>query len=170
MKIERIARNYIGLDANQMAALAFHYIVDDDELEFSRLSSSIPLKYYRCPDVIYQDALDQLKVFASAWALEYWQARCHMAELLSASLAKTLLDDYEMSDLYLDQHGQAEIHLLTLDTVLESVCEQLRINPADVRKLADIKPYKPRRDGLKPDADLQACMHAHYLSLMNKGE
>ena len=84
---DRLTKAYRGLNADQSAALAFHYISEGNALEFKRLGDAVPRKDYNCPDVAYQARLDGFTRFAACWAIEHWRLRCHKAEMLGAALA-----------------------------------------------------------------------------------
>jgi len=155
-----MTKAYRGLNADQSAALAFHYISEGNALEFKRLGDAAPRKDYNCPDEAYQARLDGFTRFAACWAIEHWRLRCHKAEILGAALAASRRNDDEKADTLLDAHEQAETYLLALDAALQTICADNGIDPADVRKRAGTEPFKPMREGMTPDADYLAAMQA----------
>lgn len=168
MKQDQITAAYKGLNADQMAALAFHYLSEENNLEFKRLGDAVPLSDYRYrgPDEAYQARLDGVRRFAEGWATEYWRLRCYKAEMLGATLAAVRrgVDD-EKADALLDAHGQAESYLLALDVAMTEVCDDHGIDPADVRRMSGAEAFKPRREGTTPDADYLAAMRAGLAKL-----
>lgn len=178
---ERLTKVYRGLDADQLAALAFHYQVDSNDLEFKRIASAVPMKSYTCPDVTYQAKLDGLTWLAVYWAVEYWRLRCVKAELLGAAIvalrrankltaekAPDAIEADEKADDLLCAHEQAERHLLALDAALVAICKGKGIDPADVRKLADAMPFKPSRSDIEPDTEVQAAMESAFAKLLDQ--
>lgn len=164
---DRIAKAYRGLTADQLAALAFHYMTDANDLEFKRVADAVPLKeyHYRAPDESYQAKLDGVAWFAAHWAIDYWRLRCHKAEMLGAALAAIRRGgDSERSDALLDEHHEAVKGLLALDAALDAVCQSKGIDPADVRKRARAEPFK--REGMTPDGDLLAAMQSAFAQLL----
>ena len=165
---DRIAKAYRGLTTDQLAALAFHYMTDANDLEFKRVADAVPLKDYRCPDVSYQARLDGYTRFAAYWAIEHWRLRCHKAEMLGAALAAIRRgEDFEKSDDLLYAHEQAESCLLTLDAALMAICTDNNIDPADVRRIAGTEAYKPMREGMAPDGAMQAAMQSAFAELLS---
>ncbi len=164
MKQDRITAAYKGLNADQLAALAFHYMTDTNALEFGRIASAVPCVeyHYRAPDEAYQAKLDGLAWLAAHWAIEYWRLRCRKSEKLGGALAALRRGgDDESADELLDAHEQAERWLLALDAALDAVCQSRGIDPADVRRMAGAEPFKAMREGMTPDAG--------YLAAARKG-
>jgi hypothetical protein len=164
---DRIAKAYRGLTADQLAALAFHYMTGANDLEFKRVADAVPLKDYRCPDVAYQARLDGFTRFAACWAIEHWRLRCHKAEMLGAALAAIRRgEDFEKTDDLLLAHEQAESCLLALDAALLTICADNGIDPADVRKMAGAEPFKPMREGMTADGEMQTAMQSAFAQLL----
>lgn len=156
----RLTKAYRGLNADQSAALAFHYISEGNALEFKRLGDAVPRKDYNCPDVAYQARLDGFTRFAACWAIEHWRLRCYKAEMLGAALAASRRDDDEKADTLLDAHERAESCLLALDVALAAICAEHGLDAADVRRMAGTEAFEPMREGMTPDADYLAAMRA----------
>lgn len=155
---DRLTKAYRGLNADQSAALAFHYISEGNALEFKRLGDAVPRKDYNCPDVAYQARLDGFTRFAACWAIEHWRLRCHKAEMLGAALTASRRNDDEKADTLLDAHERAGSYLLALDVALVAVCADHGLDAADVRRMAGTEAFKPMREGMTPDADYLAAM------------
>ncbi len=164
---DRLTRAYRGLTADQLAALAFHYMTGANDLEFKRVADAVPLKDYRCPDVAYQARLDGFTRFAAYWAIEHWRLRTRKAEMLGAALAAIRRgEDFEKTDDLLYAHEQAESCLLALDAALLTICTDNHIDPADVRKMAGTEPFKPMRDGMTADGEMQGAMQSAFAQLL----
>lgn len=164
---DRLTRAYRGLTADQLAALAFHYMTGANDLEFKRVADAVPLKDYRCPDVAYQARLDGFTRFAAYWAIEHWRLRTRKAEMLGAALAAIRRgEEFEKTDDLLYAHEQAESCLLALDAALLAICADNQIDPADVRKMAGTEPFKPMRDGMTADGEMQAAMQSAFAQLL----
>lgn len=164
---DRLTRAYRGLTADQLAALAFHYMTGANDLEFKRVADAVPLKDYRCPDVAYQARLDGFTRFAAYWAIEHWRLRTRKAEMLGAALAAIRRgEEFEKTDDLLYAHEQAESCLLALDAALLTICADNSIDPADVRKMAGTEPYKPMRNGMTADSEMQAAMQSAFAQLL----
>lgn len=163
---DRLTRAYRGLTADQLAALAFHYMTGANDLEFKRVADAVPLKDYRCPDVAYQARLDGFTRFAAYWAIEHWRLRTRKAEMLGAALVANRRNDDEKADDLLYAHEQAESCLLALDAALLAICADNSIDPADVRKMAGTEPFKPMRDGMTADGEMQAAMQSAFAQLL----
>lgn len=162
---DRLTRAYRGLTADQLAALAFHYMTGANDLEFKRVADAVPLKDYRCPDVAYQARLDGFTRFAAYWAIEHWRLRTRKAESLGGALAALHRGNDEQADAMIEAHEQAETYLLALDAALLTICTDNHIDPADVRKMAGTEPFKPMREGTTPDDDYLAAMRAGFARL-----
>lgn len=163
---DRLTKAYRGLNADQSAALAFHYISEGNALEFKRLGDAVPRKDYNCPDVAYQARLDGFTRFAACWAIEHWRLRCHKAEMLGAALvANRRGEDFEKADDLLYSHERAESCLLALDAALVAICAEHGLDADDVRRMAGTEAFKPMREGMTPDADYLAAMQAGLAQL-----
>jgi len=163
---DRLTKAYRGLNADQLAALAFHYMTDTNKLEFERVSSAVPVKTYTCPDVDYLARLDNFTRFSAFWAIEHWRLRCRKAEMLAAALAGLRRGDDEKTDALIEAHEQAENYLLALDAALVAICQGKGIDPADVRKMAGAAPFKPMRGDIEADAEYQTDMQANLARLL----
>jgi hypothetical protein len=75
-------------------------------------------------------------------------------------------EDFEETDDLLFAHEQAESCLLALDAALLTICADNGIDPADVRKMAGAEPYKPMREGVAPDGEMQAAMQSAFAQLL----
>lgn len=158
---DRLTKAYRGLNTDQLAALAFHYISDGNALESRRLCDAVPMKDYRCLDAAYEARLDSLMWFSARWAIEHWRWRCRSAETLAGALAAVHSDGYdEKAETALERHENAEKCLLALDAVLLDVCRDHGIDPGDVRKLAGAQPFAPAREGMAPDTEVVAMLRA----------
>ena len=167
---DRLTKTYRGLTADQLAALAFHYICEGNALEFKRLGDAVPRKDYNCPDVAYQARLDGFTRFAAYWAVEHWRLRTRKAEMLGAALAAIRRgEDFEKTDDLLYAHEQAESCLLALDASLLAICAEHGLDADDVRRMAGAEAFKPMREGMTPDADYLAEMRAGLAQLAGAG-
>ena len=167
---DRLTKAYRGLNADQSAALAFHYISEGNALEFKRLGDAVPRKDYNCPDVAYQARLDGFTRFAACWAIEHWRLRCHKAEMLGAALAATRRNDDEKADTLLDAHERAESCLLALDVALAAICAEHGLDAADVRRMAGTEAFEPMREGMTPDADYLDATRAGLSRLVGEAQ
>ena len=182
MKQDRITTAYKGLNADQLAALAFHYLADENELEFKRVASAVPSQdyHYRCPDETYQAKLDGLTRLAAHWSTEYWRLRCRKSEILGAALVALrrigdkkgddLIAAEERADDLLYAHEQAEIALLSLDAALDAVCQDKGVDPSDMRKRTGAMPFISKRQHIAPDAELRAAMETAFFKLLDSSQ
>lgn len=157
----RLTKAYNGLNAEQLATLAFHYLAEANDQEIERLVSAVPMKEYRCLDVVYLTRVESLTQMATFWTIEHWRWRCINAEKLAGVLAafRRAADD-EQLDALINALEASEKCLLALDAALNSVCSEHGIDPADVRKIAETKPYISMRKGMTPDPDMMEAMRA----------
>ena len=164
---DRIAKAYCGLPTDQLAALAFHYMAVDNDLEMKRVTDAVPLKVYRCHDEAYEARLDGLARLASHWAVAHWRLRAQAAESLNSSLAVLRRgDEHEQAGGLLDAHEQAETYLLALDAALLAVCADNNLDPSDIRRMAGAEPYKAMREGMTPDGEMQAAMESAFAKVL----
>lgn len=163
---DRLTKAYRGLTPDQLAALAFHYMTGANDLEFQRVADAVPLKDYRCPDVAYQARLDGFMRFAAYWAIEYWRLRTRKAETLGGALAALRRNNDGQADALIEAHEKAESCLLALDAALLAICADNSIDPADVRRMADVEPFKPMREGMTPDGAMKAAMQSAFAELL----
>jgi hypothetical protein len=87
--------------------------------------------------------------------------------MLGAALAAIRRgEDFEKTDDLLFAHEQAESCLLTLDAALLTICADNGIDPADVRRVAGAEAFKPMREGVAPDGEMQAAMQSAFAQLL----
>ncbi len=165
---DRLTKAYRGLTADQLAALAFHYSAQANELELERVASSAPKGLYRLP-ADYLARLDGLTRLSAFWSIEHWRLRARKAEILGAALAAIRRGEaFEKTDDLLYAHEQAEAHLLALDGALLAICKEHGIDPADVRRMAGTEPFKARRSNVEADAEVQATMQSALAQLVER--
>lgn len=166
---DRIAKAYCGLPTDQLAALAFHYMAVDNDLEMKRVTDAVPLKVYRCHDEAYEARLDGLARLASHWAVAHWRLRAQAAESLNSSLAVLRRgDEHEQAGGLLDAREQAETHLLALDAALLAVCAEINIDPADIRRMAGAEPFQSSREGVVPDSEMKMAMEFAFAEMLGR--
>jgi hypothetical protein len=87
--------------------------------------------------------------------------------MLGAALAAIRRgEDFEKTDDLLLAHEQAESCLLALDAALLTICADNGIDPADVRKMAGAEPFKPMREGMTADGEMQTAMQSAFAQLL----
>jgi hypothetical protein len=165
----RINKTYNELNADQMAALGFHYLSKGNKLEFKRLAAAVPQKSYRGPDETYQARLDGLYLLTMSWSNVHWRLRHDLAQTLVAiqEALRKKSDDEEI-DYLIGLNHQTAGCLLGLDAALSEICRSKGVDPADIWRMADSDPYKSNLEFIKPDLEMQAAMHAAFTRLMDE--
>ena len=168
MKQDRIANLYEGLTNKELAALAFCYMTDTNELELERVAAAVPMKIYKCPDIEYQRWLNGFAAMAALWAIEYWQ---NYSRFLAALVALHLMiasKAWDRMQAMMDVPVKWESHLLALDRALLVICEEHGIDPDAVRRMAGADPFDTVY-ALEPNAEYQATMQANLSLLLGGG-
>lgn len=158
MKPDRVTKLYDSLNNKELAVMAFHYLVDGNDMEFERVASAVQWDSYRCADMEYRLWLDGLMHMASFWAIEYWQAHCWRIASMSGSQLAETMGRSEEARAFATAHELWESRLLALDRALEAVCAEHRIDASAVRKQAGAEPFTPGRAGLAADPEYQTAM------------
>lgn len=87
--------------------------------------------------------------------------------MLGAALAAIRRgEDFDKTDDLFYAHKQAESCLLALDAALLAICADNHIDPADVRKMAGMGTFKPMRDDMTADGEMQAAMQSAFAQLL----
>jgi len=168
MKQDRIANLYEGLTNKELAALAFRYMTDTNELELKRVVAAVPIKAYECSDIEYQQWFNRFADMAAFWAIEYWR---NYSQFLAALWVLHLMiarKEWDEVQAMIDAPEKWESHLLALDRALLVICEEHRIDPDAVRRMAGTDPFNPVY-ALEPNAEYQATMQANLSMLLGGG-
>lgn len=91
MNKEAVTKLYSKLSCKELAMLGFHYALDGNELEHSRILKSVPLKDYTCPDVAYIAWTEKLQNLAGFFGITHWRletSRACVLALVAVNMAK----------------------------------------------------------------------------------
>ncbi|MHB8622072.1 MAG: hypothetical protein ACYC9J_00440 [Sulfuricaulis sp.] len=165
-----IENMYDRLTPRELAAIAFHYYATpgDTERELQQIYDAVPRRDYSGLDLEFKNWDIAFIGFATTWSLLYWQVRCRDMALMGYWLGVQAQKD-KTHVIPLIDYALWEIagQLLALDRVLEDICAEHGIDPADVRWIADTEPYKPiiKSDKLIPNPELREELHAKLSQL-----
>lgn len=157
MKTDAITKGYESITNKQRAALFFHYVTHENELEANRLLSSVPRKTYTMNDMEFIKWEDGFSLLAMVFAHEHWIARHGlMAAVLRVKIAVTKKEAFEKIESAFDEVERWQKLLLSLDAALAAVAKQHGFDVLPVYIRARTMPYKPNEGGLAADAEIQA--------------
>lgn len=156
MKTDAITKGYESLTNKQRAMLYFHYVTDENELEVTRLLSSVPIRRYTMSDLEFIKWEDGLARMASVFAHEHWYARHWlMVSVMRMKIAVTKKETFGKIESAFDEVERWQKLLLSLDAALAAVAKQHGFDVLPVYIRARTMPYKPNEDGLAADAEIQ---------------
>ena len=157
MKTDAITKGYESITNKQRAALYFHYVTEENELEATRLLSSVPRKTYTMSDLEFIKWEDGLSRMASVFAQEHWIARHGlMASVLRMKIAVTKKEALQKIESAFEEVEHWQKLLFSLDAALAAVAKQHGFDVLSVYIRARTKPYKPNKVSLAADAEIQA--------------
>jgi len=157
MKSDAITKGYESITNKQRAALFFHYVTHENELEANRLLSSVPRKTYTMNDMEFVKWEDGFSLLAMVFAQEHWIARHRlMAMVLRMKIANAKDDAWEEWDAATEEAQYQTKLLLSLDAALLAVADKHGFDAQCVYRRARAKPYKPTKDGVTADGETQA--------------
>ena len=157
MKSDAITKGYESITNKQRAALYFHYVTHENELEVNRLLSSVPKKSYTMNDLEFVKWEDGFSLLSSVFAQEHWIAQHGlMVAVLRMKIANAKDDAWEEWDATLEDTQYQSKLLLSLDAALLAVADQHGFDVQCVYHRARAKPYKPTKVGVTADAEIQA--------------
>lgn len=167
MKSDAVTKGYESITNKQRAALFFHYTANDNELEATRVLSSVPKKTYTMSDLEFIKWEEGFSLLASVFAQEHWIARHGlMVALLQMKIVSAKKEAWEEGDAILDEIQHWGKFLLSLDAALVAVAEQHGFDVQCVYHSARAKPYKPSKEGVTADAEIQAIWTDNFNSIV----
>lgn len=157
MKSDAITKGYESITNKQRAMLYFHYVTNEDELEATRLLSSVPIQRYTMSDLEFIKWDDGLTRMAMVFAQEHWIARHGlMAALLQMKMAVTKKETPQKIESTFEAVDGWKKWLLSLDAALAAVAKQHGFDLLSVYIRARTVPFKPNVDDLSADTEVQA--------------
>jgi len=157
MKTDAITKGYEALTNKQRAMLYFHYVTNEDELEATRLLSSVPIQRYSMSDLEFIKWDDGLTRMAMVFAHEHWFARHGlMAAVLRVKIASAKKKAWEEWDATIEDVQYWSKLLLSLDAALLAAADKHGFDVQCVYRRARTEPYKPKNGSATTDAEIQA--------------
>lgn len=157
MKSDAIATAYKSITNKQRAALFFHYVTNENELEATRVLSSVPRKSYTMSDLEFLKWEDGFSLLASVFAQEHWIAQHGLvAAALRMKIVSAKDAAWEESDLAIERFQYWQKLLLSLDAALMATAEKHGFDVQSVYHRARAKPYKTNNDRVTTDAEIVA--------------
>ena len=146
MKTDAITKGYESITNKQRAALFFHYVTHENELEANRLLSSVPRKTYTMNDMEFVKWEDGFSLLAMVFAQEHWIARHGlMLAVLRMKITSAKKEAWEEWDATIEDIQYWSKLLLSLDAALLAVADQHGFDAQCVYHRARAKPYKPTK-------------------------
>jgi hypothetical protein len=157
MKSDAITKGYESITNKQRAALFFHYVTHENELEANRLLSSVPRKTYIMNDMEFVKWEDGFSLLAMVFAHEHWFARHGlMAAVLRVKIASAKKEAWEEWDATIEDVQYWSKLLLSLDAALLAAADKHGFDVQCVYRRARTEPYKPKNGSATTDAEIQA--------------
>jgi len=165
MKSDAITKGYESITNKQRAALYFYYATNENELEVTRVLSSVPIKSYTMNDMEFIKWEDGFSLLANVFGQEHWIARHGlMAAVLRIKIVSVKKDAWEECDAVIEEAQYWTKLLLSMDAALVAVAEQHGFDAQSVYHRARSKPYKLNNDRISADAEMVAiCTDAFNL-------
>lgn len=136
---------YKAMTPCELGAVAFHYCTKEgSERELERIAHAVPHRSYRGPDITFKTSLEAYTEFAVVWGLGHWQLRYRaMAAMGSMIALRCQKSEARALQQTINALWRTEAELLAMDAVLEDLCPDHGLDPADVRRITDTEPYQP---------------------------
>lgn len=179
MKNATITKLYAGLTDKELAALAFDYMMQDNEIEMKRIQAAMPEQYFVGSPPEFRRTFHGFLHISMLYAIEYWRqvamANIYLAGLSAMSkqtieATKHLSDEeivnsteYQEWEATLKMFETHEIMLLSMEVAIDELSADHGLNPQSLRGMAGEKCYTiigTRPD--KPDREPNAAIAAKF--------
>ena len=133
----RIKKAYAGMKHEELAAIGFQFLCENNETELNVVRDAVPRKSYTALDCDFRHRFDALFTLCSYWAIQYWKTQ---AQIMACGMqsAKSLRDDN------LDEaegaHDAVRMHrqrLVTLIRAMETVAPEFGLEAGVFWRFAD---------------------------------
>lgn len=163
MKSDAITKGYESLNNKQRAALFFHYMTLEDELEATRVLSSVPTRSYTLRDMEFIKWTDGLALMANEFCQEHWIAKHGLvAAILRLKIHSTQKEAWEELEAISEEIQHWQRLLLSLDAALAAVAVQFGFDVQCVYKKARSMPYQTAQADVTEDAELVAVWTENF--------
>ena len=136
IRADRVTKAYANMMPEELAAIAFQYLADTNEKELDTVRRAVPWKSYKALDYDFRTRYDSQFHMASFFALEYWKATAMWFAAIAQSAEHLRENNADNSGLALDAAASYRVRLVSLAQAMETVCDELGIEPAAVWKIA----------------------------------
>lgn len=167
MNKDTVTKLYKNVPSKDLAALAFHYALECNELEVTRIFDSVELKEYRAPDVAYIAWAGKLSSVAGVWGMMHWRLQTARAAALAMLAFNVQKGDVEVIESNAKDMDKVEAQLVALDNLLTILSETHGISPDDVRCYASTDAFMPSRENVEADLVYQSRTLNDFNSLLN---
>lgn len=142
MKTDAITKCYAGLSLKERAALTFRYCALENELEMSRITSTVPRVALTGPPPEYSRWFNALTRAACWWAIRHWEAEARAMAAIGGHQIAADSGDMDRAGKLLAALKKWESALLALDETLESVAAEYGFDAEAVRGFAGAERYQ----------------------------
>jgi hypothetical protein len=163
IRVDRVTKAYANMKPEELAAIAFQFLADTNEKELDSVRGAVPWKSYKALDYDFRTRYDNLFHMASFFALEYWKSTAMWFAAMAQSAESLRQNNADNSGLALDAAASYRVRLVSLAQAMETVCEELGIEPASVWKIAGADKQEMPCAGVPSPvwlADYTACLRA----------
>jgi hypothetical protein len=143
VKTDAITKSYASLTSKELAALAFHYLCDGNELELTRIAHAVPTATYRGQDPEYVFAYDRLCNAGFYWALQHWKAQTCLLAACGGWLSMDIQGNRKAANRFRRTAESWESRLMALEIALDEVGAQSGLDSEAVYKLAGCERFEP---------------------------
>lgn len=143
MKTDVITKSYASLTNKELAALAFRYLCDGNELELTRIANAVPIATYRGQDPEYLFCYDRLYNAGCFWALEHWKAQTRLLAACGGWLSMYTHGNTKAAKKLRRAAESWESRLMALEIALDEVGAVCGLDPHAVHELAGCERFEP---------------------------
>jgi len=159
MKQNTITKLYDTLTNAERAALVFSHACRRDVAEIDRIVRSVPMKLYEMPDAEYTLRNEGITYMALHYGQEYWRLYCGVAAAIGVIYHDKHSEHIseELREEAFNKMKELEGRRLALEGAMLVMCNELHLNPDDVRLFSSASPVSTIFNH-EPDEEYQAEM------------
>ncbi|MGZ8218977.1 hypothetical protein [Methylomagnum sp.] len=137
MKADRLTKCYAALSLKERAGLVLGYCAAGDELEATRILSTVPVVPCRSTEPEYRQWLERYIRLSAWWGVEHWRTMARRMAALGGGLDETHGPDFMRA-------ARAwESRLMALDVALNDAGARHGFDPDAIRQGTAAEPFRP---------------------------
>jgi hypothetical protein len=137
MKADRLTKCYAALSLKERAGLVLGYCAAGDELEATRILSTVPVVPCRSAEPEYRQWLERYIRLSAWWGVEHWRTMARRMAALGGGLDVTHGADF------MKAAWVWESRLMALDVALNEAGARHGFDPDAIRQGIAAEPFRP---------------------------